>query len=519
MSKETPEIPQVETNLETESSVSAPESAPETVIPEAMIPESPDEETPNAMMDSFSSEDLDIPDEEYEVYQEPEPDVEVDLESFDLLGIADPNFPVLDMGRAEVYAGPATLRTFTKLVDGLDTEGDVGMRKGLGLWMLARHEEAVAQLSAYVADDVAAFTLARALCVLARWEEAHKIYVTLTEKYPEERRPRLGMLETQLELGLAKGDTEAAANELEAAIEAAPASFHNGPEHHYLTGRSNELQRNWEEALDGYADAREQDPANRENLFRLAHLAERFGLDHVALEAYENLAGMLPIETAVLMNMGVLYEDLGRDQDAAACYETVTRHDPLNARARRYLLDARAAIDMYYDEDQERMEDRLNQVLRIPITDFELSVRARNCLNRMNINTIGDLVGRTEQELLSYKNFGETSLKEIKEILTSKGLRLGMSHDEAVSSVESSTDVVAPVSTDPDDINNRSLAELNLSIRARRTVETLGCLTFGDVLKHSSDELLGMPNFGVTSLNELKAKLSEVGLGLRGDTV
>ena len=78
-------------------------------------------------------------------------------------------------------------------------------------------------------------------------------------------------------------------------------------------------------------------------------------------------------------------------------------------------------MNMYYDEELERKEDRLNQILRIPITDFELSVRARNCLNKMNIVTLGDLVRQTEQELLSYKNFGETSLNEIKEILALEG--------------------------------------------------------------------------------------------------
>jgi len=472
-------------------------------------------------IEPMESAEIDEPSEFSEFAEIPVPQapvVPVYRPSFDLLGIANPNFPQLDMGRAQVYADANSLRSFTTLVASLEDKGDAGLRKGLGMWMLARHDEAVALLTPHADDDVAAFTLARALCSIKDWDRALAIYTKLTEKYPEERRPRCGMLEAQLEANLAKGDQEAAVAALLAGVEAAPASFREGPEHHYLAGRAFELQREWEEALDAFHAARELDGANRENLFRLAHLAERCGLDELALVTYEALAAMLPIDTTVLMNLGVLFEDLGRDQDAAACYETVTRHDPLDLRARRYLVDATAAIHMYYDEDQERKEDRLNQILRIPITDFELSVRARNCLNRMNINTIGDLVGRTEQELLSYKNFGETSLKEIKDILTSKSLRLGMSHEEAVASVEQNTLPALPAaSPESDSVNNRPISDLNLSIRARRTVETLGCLTFGDVLKHSSDELLGMPNFGVTSLNELRSKLTELGLKLRGE--
>ena len=68
---------------------------------------------------------------------------------------------------------------------------------------------------------------------------------------------------------------------------------------------------------------------------------------------------------------------------------------------------------------------------------------------------------------------------------------------------------------DPSDILNKPIADLELSIRARRTVETLGCLTVGDVLAHSDEELLGMPNFGQTSLAELKQKLAEMGLKLK----
>ena len=244
----------------------------------------------------------------------------------------------------------------------------------------------------------------------------------------------------------------------------------------------------------------------------MAQLAERCGIDELALEAYRSLTSMLPIDRNVLFNLGVLYEDLGKDQEAAACYDIIVRNDPTNLRARLYLEDARSGIDMYYDEDLERKEDRLNQILRTPITDFELSVRARNCLNKMNIVTLGDLVRQTEQELLAYKNFGETSLNEIKEILASKNLRLGMEHEEAVASIEASARPRASAENAP--LLNRPISDLDLSIRARRTVEALGCLTLGDVIQHSEDELLSMPNFGVTSLQELKRKLEELGLSL-----
>ena len=75
------------------------------------------------------------------------------------------------------------------------------------------------------------------------------------------------------------------------------------------------------------------------------------------------------------------------------------------------------------------MEDRdsyLQQLMEIPVTDFELSVRSRNCLRNMNIRTLGDLTRTTEAALLASKNFGETSLSEIKEMMTSKNLWLGM---------------------------------------------------------------------------------------------
>ena len=125
------------------------------------------------------------------------------------------------------------------------------------------------------------------------------------------------------------------------------------------------------------------------------------------------------------MNLGILYEDLGEFEMAVQCYQRILDADGTNLQAAMFLKDAKASGDMFYDEDAKKSRDRLSQVLSVPVTDFELSVRSRNCLQKMNIAILGDLCRCTEQELLSSKNFGETSLVEIKEMLTAKGLRLG----------------------------------------------------------------------------------------------
>ena len=428
---------------------------------------------------------------------------------FDIERSPIPSFHSLQEARSAVFRHRRHVNSFRGRVAELDGSGDTGRRKGLGLWMLGHFEEAAAQLAAYEADDVASFTRANALVSAGRPGEAEAIFERLAKAYPTEPRPRGGWIAARLEADLQRSDEEVALSNLREALGAAPAGFEDSAEGRYLAGRAAELERDWETALDHYEAARDLDPTHRPALFHGAYLAERCGLDEEALSSYEALVQLVPIDKTVLYNLGVLYEDLGRDADAAACYDTIVRSFPADRRARLYLEDARSAIDMYYDEDLERKEDRLNQILRTPITDFELSVRARNCLNKMNIVTLGDLVRQTEQELLAYKNFGETSLNEIKEILASKNLRLGMAHDEAVASIEAAS---RPRATGENaEVLNKPVSDLDLSIRARRTVENLGCLTIGDIIQHSEDELLSMPNFGVTSLQELKRKLTEFG--------
>jgi DNA-directed RNA polymerase subunit alpha len=64
--------------------------------------------------------------------------------------------------------------------------------------------------------------------------------------------------------------------------------------------------------------------------------------------------------------------------------------------------------------------------LNMSLAELELSVRATNCLESENINTVRDLVQRSEDQLLEVRNFGETTLTEVREKLADIGLRLGM---------------------------------------------------------------------------------------------
>jgi DNA-directed RNA polymerase subunit alpha len=97
------------------------------------------------------------------------------------------------------------------------------------------------------------------------------------------------------------------------------------------------------------------------------------------------------------------------------------------------IVKEQISIFINFDETEEPVEEvkpveeqKLNENLFRSVDELELSVRSANCLQNANIKTIGDLVQKTEAEMLKTKNFGRKSLKEIKEILAEMGLSLGM---------------------------------------------------------------------------------------------
>ena len=76
--------------------------------------------------------------------------------------------------------------------------------------------------------------------------------------------------------------------------------------------------------------------------------------------------------------------------------------------------------------EPEEQEEEVDPVLLRPVDDLELTVRSANCLKAESIYYIGDLIQRTEVELLKTPNLGKKSLTEIKDVLATKGLSLGM---------------------------------------------------------------------------------------------
>jgi DNA-directed RNA polymerase subunit alpha len=86
---------------------------------------------------------------------------------------------------------------------------------------------------------------------------------------------------------------------------------------------------------------------------------------------------------------------------------------------------------LFTEEEMKKSPDFNENLLR-SVNELELSVRAANCLKNAGIETIAEMVQKTESEMLKTKNFGRKSLNEIKEILTGMGLTLGMKVDDKI---------------------------------------------------------------------------------------
>lgn len=117
------------------------------------------------------------------------------------------------------------------------------------------------------------------------------------------------------------------------------------------------------------------------------------------------------------------------------------------ALSAKILRDQLAVFLNFEDEDEvvtkepkQQRSSAGNEALLKPVTELELSVRSANCLQNANIKYIYELVSKTEGEMLRTKNFGRKSLNEIKEILASMGLGLGMKVDSIMKQIQDKKD-------------------------------------------------------------------------------
>lgn len=382
-----------------------------------------------------------------------------------------------------------------------------GVKQGYANWLVGNEDKGLEILSGVKSTHAGAFLYANCLKKAGRTDEALKVVSSISKKSDN-----IHLALFEIELLVENGDLDAAAKKLKSIESAAKGHA----EYHYVSGLIKEAQGFYDEAVEEYARVLKIKEGHGKARFRLALNYDRMGRDAESVELYEKFLESTPLYKNAVINLGVLYEDMGKYQKALDCFKLVLKSYPDDEKAKLYYTDSFASLNMVVHEELEREQDRRSKILQTPVTDFELSVRSRNCLNKMNIASLGDLITKTEAELLSYKNFGETSLAEIKEMLKSKGLRLGMSREKKdsvqmppIMSFEENSE-----GGESDDILDQPIDKLDLSIRSRKCMDRLGITTIGELASRSEAELLASKNFGMTSLNEVKRKLGDMNLAL-----
>ena len=441
---------------------------------------------------------------------------EVELEVIDLkeVVLSNNSFGPSDVGSirsavSENYGHFGELRDAVNEMEADDLLSPAGKTKmGVCQFLLGKFSDALTTLQTADGSAMALFYQARCMFELGSYDQTVGVY---------EKAQTSGYNEDQCKIGVAEAYRYAGR------IEEALAILDNifGPAEQtadYMYQRAATVAAvggRMDEALALYQRAVQTDENHAGALFGLALENDRMGNDEESLSLYERAAKAFPTGIGVLINLGLIYEDSNQFDKAQMCYKRILDCYPDHPQTLLYMKDAAATGNMLYDEEAQRRNDRLAQTLNMPVTNFELSVRSRNCLQKMGIETIGDLTRTSEAELLSSKNFGETSLFEIREMLTSKGLSLGQfAHEKKNNEPPIDTSHMSP---DEQALLDRPISDLNLSVRARKCMARLQLNTIGELIRKTGDDMLECKNFGVTSLNEVREKLTDLGLKMRGD--
>lgn len=401
----------------------------------------------------------------------------------------------------------ANFRIFHDAVNDLESHEDeqspAGMvRLGVCLYLLGKYRRSLNVLQHGDGGALAHFYMAKAQFALKNYGEAEREYACARQAGYCADDCTLGIVEVRRSSGKVHEALELL-NDMSGSVQQTAEYLYQRGITAMASGGTSDEVGNW------FSRAVDADPLHPGALFGLAIENDRRGNDDDALELYKRAAAQFPSHVGSLINLGLMYEDIGENELAVQCYERVLDAYPENEYARLYLKDAQAS-----NQTMEEVvpHNPTTQIMKTPVVDFELSARSRNCLQQMGVQTLGDLCSYSEAELLASKNFGETSLLEIKQMLSSRNLQLGQNSVKTVPvetpEVDSSIDI---------ETQNRPISSMGFSVRARKCMSRSGITTVGDLIRKTADELLQYKNFGVTSLTEVRDKLTEMGLHLHGE--
>ena len=236
----------------------------------------------------------------------------------------------------------------------------------------------------------------------------------------------------------------------------------------FARARVAEANGAYADAMALYQAAIEKDPAHAESIFRLALNCDLNGEDARAIELYKRCAAMHPTFVGPLMNLGIMYEDQGNYYEAIECYKRVLAIDPRHKQAQLYLKDAESSLTMYIDVSRSRRLQRMDEFFGLP-GDVEDEGDEGEGPFALTAGTGEDMIGAAE---------------ESPEMEQAMGV---------------------------------SVEELDFSTRSRKCMDRLGITTVAELIQHTEEELLATPNFGTTSVNEVKLKLAELGLSLKSE--
>lgn len=403
---------------------------------------------------------------------------------------------------------------FGSIEQKLSSENRAAIRRGVIQYMLGDTEGAAKALEAARTSRERDFFLALALRDLRTTEKA----IEILDKLHDADKTSLPVFTALVEARIAIGDVAGAA----ALIGKIPKALDGKTETTYLQAYVADFQGRYQEADALYKKVLDAEPEHPKALFRLAYNYDLRGDDEESQKLYDRLRKVRPPFVNGTLNLGILYEDRGEYQKALECYQNVLDAFPNHQRAQLYAKDAVASLNMYYNEEAKKREHRWSQVLSTPLTDFQLSVRVRKALEKLAIRSLGDLVKKSEEELMGCKNFGETSLRELRELLAAKGLAFATpGADQAAKrfkapaaggAAASAAPIAAPIAKE--EVYKKPLNDYEWSARAKKAFERLEIHTFGELASKTENDLLACKNFGVTSLNEVKDQLRKLGLNL-----